>query len=651
MKRPVVWLISAFICGIILYFYFSAGLLIAMLGGCLYTLFAYRKPVYLLLIPALLSGVIPCAVFNRTKLDKPEKFDGRTVKISFTVTEVFPNGKYKIQTDKINGEGFKTEGYLYSKDSDYALFDTADASASFNAVKNFSKRNSFDYKTYLINRGVFFTAYQYGEGSKTGSSVPKITGKIALFRQKVLDRTKKISSFKNYGVFAAILTGDKTSLSSHTKDSFRKLGISHLLAVSGLHISIILGILSSILGIFRIKRLPKAIICTLFLLAAIPFMNSSPSVTRAAVMGIILLWSDIVRADNDSVTSMSIAAFVILVFRPYSVFDAGCILSFTATAGIVLLSPIIEEFFIKHFNSPHPCISVMLAAQTAIIPANIYYCGEFSYISFLTNLIFVPVFPVLVVLLISACVLPFVAPVLNAAADIYLGAAEQISRLPNIISETGAADPLLVLSAVPVFLFFMFGKRMKILFGLIALIFLSASGINLYNNMNYSHIYLVAADKTKAAVVKAPEKSVMIAECGIDKGSDYDIENIRAYLDGKGIKKINEVYFLGNPENAVHFKKDLRIEYDPDFPQKCETDLGGGIKLSENKTGIIVSGDKTVAAFADMFTEDEPCQAAYEFATSTLSTVFDTENRLSAKNKNVDITFDKNGVRKMKIDD
>ena len=95
-------------------------------------------------------------------------------------------------------------------------------------------------------------------------------------------------------------------------------------------------------------------------------------------MGIILLWSDIVRADNDSVTSMSIAAFVILVFRPYSVFDAGCILSFTATAGIILLSPIIEEFFIKHFNNAHPCISVMLAAQTAIIPANIYYCGEFS---------------------------------------------------------------------------------------------------------------------------------------------------------------------------------------------------------------------------------------------------------------------------------
>ena len=192
---------------------------------------------------------------------------------------------------------------------------------------------------------------------------------------------------------------------------------------------------------------------------------------------------------------------------------------------------------------------------------------------------------------------------------------------------------------------------MKILFGLIALILLSASGINLYNNIHYSHIYLVAADKTKAVVVKTPEKSVMIAECGVDNGSDYDIENIRAYLDGKGIKKINEVYFLGNSENAMYFKKDLRTEYDPDFPKKCKTDLGSGIKLSENKTGIIVSGDKTIAAFANMFSEDKPCQAAYEFATSTLSTVFDTENQLSAKNKNVDITFDKNGVRKMEIDD
>ena len=75
MKRPVVWFVSAFICGIVLYSYFSPGLLLVMLGCCLYTFFAYRRPIYLILIPALLAGTVsplarlmkflisPCVIF------------------------------------------------------------------------------------------------------------------------------------------------------------------------------------------------------------------------------------------------------------------------------------------------------------------------------------------------------------------------------------------------------------------------------------------------------------------------------------------------------------------------------------------------------------------------------------------------------------
>lgn len=650
MKRPVVWFVSAFICGIVLYSYFSPGLLLVMLGCCLYTFFAYRKPIYLILIPALLAGTVSCAAFDRVKVEKPVAYDAQTVKISFTVVGKEGSGRYKIKTTELNGKDFKSQGYYYS-DTDFKLFDTAEASVELNAVKNFSNSNTFDYKTFLINKGIFFTASANGSETVTGTDIPKITGRIAILREKVLKRIKNISYRENYGAFAAILTGEKSEISSVLKEAFRRLGLSHLLAVSGMHISILLGVITSVLGCIKIKRIPKALICTVFLIAVIPFMNSSPSVIRAAIMGIILLWADVIYGDNDSATSMSIAAFVILLFRPYSVFDAGCILSFTATAGIVFISPVISRFFNEHLGKPLSFLSVTIAAQIAVIPASIYYCEELSLLSLITNIVFVPVFSLLVILLILACIFPFLSTLLNLFGKLYFGAIVKISSFPNIVAQIKAVDPFIVLSAIPIFLFFKFNKRMKILFATLALVMLSVAGMNIYSNLNDSHIYFINADCVKTAVIKTPEKAVMIAECDIKNRNYYDFENIKAFLDSKGIRKLDEAYFLGSSENEQYFKKLIYREYAPDFPKKCDTDMGAGIKLQENNDTVFVVGKRKIAAFAHLFTGNDTCQSAYETGTATICTVFDDGKSISYDNKNTDIVFNKNGVQKMKIRD
>ena len=141
-----------------------------------------------------------------------------------------------------------------------------------------------------------------------------------------------------------ILLGETTGMQEEVKENFRTANISHILAISGMHISyLMLGIrivFKKLIG----KR--KSQIVTIAILVFYTFITGfSPSIVRAVIMGAISMGGEIFYRKNDVLTSISLSLLGILIYNPFLILHVGLQLSFIATFGIILLQPTILKIF------------------------------------------------------------------------------------------------------------------------------------------------------------------------------------------------------------------------------------------------------------------------------------------------------------------
>lgn len=207
---------------------------------------------------------------------------------------------------------------------------------------------------------------------------------------------------QSYGISAGIALGDVDSVSDPVSVAFRRSGISHLLVVSGLHVSMVA------LGLFHLlrKRLyarTAALITLPVLLVFMCLMGLTPSVIRAGVMVGIVLISHLFRRQADSLNSMGLAFVVLALVDPFCIYDIGLQLSFGATLGILQLyrplsAWLLDRLHLHPFKEPVwwrktllipllQSVAVTLSATVVTLPVTAIYFGEISLISPLTNLL------------------------------------------------------------------------------------------------------------------------------------------------------------------------------------------------------------------------------------------------------------------------
>ncbi len=209
---------------------------------------------------------------------------------------------------------------------------------------------------------------------------------------------------ENSSILVGIILGDKSDLDEEIQEDFRNASLSHILAVSGMHVTyVIMGIniiFKSILGKRRIY------IACIFVLIFYMFMtNFSPSITRAGVMGIILLLSKIIYTKNDIWTSLSLSLLVILIYNPFLLNNIGLQLSYGGVIGIIAfnkdilkilkniniknklykyrIKPKIQKFldYIKNV------LSVSISVQIVILPIILYKLNTFNPYFLISNLL------------------------------------------------------------------------------------------------------------------------------------------------------------------------------------------------------------------------------------------------------------------------
>lgn len=355
------------------------------------------------------------------------------------ITDI-PQEKPKSISCKVNleGENKKIICYLQKgiRSKQLEIGDEIVFNGKIERFKNFGNPDEFNYPAYMYNQGYAGSIYLYSDDwEATGLKSQSIPILALKCRQFILNKLKNLDlNPVEFSILSAIALGYKNDLSQDIQQSFRTTGTAHILAVSGMHVGIIYAIIFGITGVFG-KRLRKhfsiQIIIILCLWTYAFITGLSPSVIRATLILSVFCFSNIFSRKGFSYNNLFIAVFLMLLFKPFWLFDVGFQLSFCAVFSILFFHPLILKTVViknKYIGYIWSLFTLSLAAQIGTFPICLYHFGTFPTFFFITNLLIVPLVSVVMCLSILLICLVFITQI-----------------LPDNISETTCYLPLLLL--------------------------------------------------------------------------------------------------------------------------------------------------------------------------------------------------------------
>lgn len=318
--------------------------------------------------------------------------------------------------------------------------------------------NEFDFGAYLAENGMSAYATAKIEDVKIIASDRDFKSALIGIRAHISARIENLFPY-NASIIQALVLADRSHLSDDIRDSFQKTGITHLICISGMHVSVL-----AMAVLFFLKRIfsrKYAIGITFFLLFLYGILiGFTASYVRALIMFMIFSCAPIAGYPSDGVTRLSAALLLTLLISPEQIADAGFVLSYTATVGILLLyppllhligldgpshrKPLANAFaqFVRRILFYLPkLLCATLSAQLATLPAVIAFFGVQSVISVPVNLFCVPLcmlaYPIaLVAILLSYIWMPLGMAVAEIS-DFLLTALSQIALHSALFPITG----------------------------------------------------------------------------------------------------------------------------------------------------------------------------------------------------------------------
>ncbi|MBT4511292.1 MAG: DNA internalization-related competence protein ComEC/Rec2 [Chloroflexi bacterium] len=269
---------------------------------------------------------------------------------------------------------------------------------------------SFDFREYLARQGIYSTMYSPSEIAllDTGQK-PKPMEWIYSLRRSMSQSLEEALPEPQCSIAKAMLLGQRGSIASEVKDDFSTAGTSHLLAISGVHVSIVAGLaLSAGVWIFGRRRPTYFLLALAVIWLYVMLSGMSPSAVRAATMGSLWLYANWIGRPRSAFTALTFAAAVMLAFNPRLLSDVGFQLSFAAMTGLVFLTPLFQNWGRKVLGSHDGELSstinfvitgfaVTLGAVFATLPLISYYFGMISLMSLPATFFTLPAVPGIII--------------------------------------------------------------------------------------------------------------------------------------------------------------------------------------------------------------------------------------------------------------
>lgn len=280
--------------------------------------------------------------------------------------------------------------------------------------------------TKLFDRGKI-NSRQYGGNIKytlkcSEYNVRRYSGKtdvLSFLRSKLKDTLfDNIKDKDSASVAYAMITGEKDYISWEMSQTYKTSGLAHILAVSGMNISFLIICIGFLFSKIKGNRIIKFLITSAFIVFYCALCGFVPSVTRAGIMGIVMLLAKATGQRIDSLNSLGFSAIVLLLIKPLYIYDVSFLLSYASVFAIVclyskilhVLKKVFKGKILSHFAE---LIAMTLSANIGIYPLMAYYFNSFSLYSLLVNIVLLPLINIAFILLFAGCIFALIIPVLG----------------------------------------------------------------------------------------------------------------------------------------------------------------------------------------------------------------------------------------------
>ncbi len=443
-------------------------------------------------------------------------------------------------------------------------------------IRNAGNPGSFDYKRYSLFQGITHQVYLTTKDFETLTVTNKDRFKDFIFRCRswvVATLQKFIKGEKEQGLAEALLIGYKDDLDKNLVESYTNTGVVHIIAISGMHLALIYGLL-----VFLTKPLKRRqlnwlrvilILSALWLFTLLA--GAQASVVRSAVMFTCIAAGEALSRRASICNTLALSAFLLLAYNPFWLWDVGFQLSYAAVLSIVTFyQPIYNWFYFPNrvLDFFWKTMAISIAAQILTTPISLYHFHQFPVLFLLTNIIAVPTSSLVLFLEIGICVFAWLGPLANHLGQItewlirfmnsYIERIETVSFFFFFGFSLTIEQTLLLLIAFVTFCFWLMEKRKWMLWTGFAsfLLFICLRSLSFYD----------AYHQQKLVVYNVPKYPAI----DIISGRTYSFLGDSTLLSNDFIRN-----FHIQPSRVLH-----RISQKQSLPMECKEFEFGNKKIA-----------------------------------------------------------------------
>ncbi len=502
------------------------------------------------------AAVMAFGIHTAVRYRPAVKMDGRTGSFRGEVAEVSRyeggNSSY-ILKGRINGR-IPAKVTFYTGECEADIGDVIDiGSCSFSVP---SKDYLFDGESYYRSDGVFLSIGKASDITAVKCEGHRLKRAVDSYREQMIFDFRSALGAHSGQLLAGMVFGEKRGLDENIRTAVYRVGIGHMLAVSGLHVSVAVFVLMRLLKRLRVNKYAAFVLMECLLLFLVTLANYPVSAVRAAIMMNFVYAAGLFRRQNDTFNALAGAVLLICVIQPYVIYDEGFILSVAGTFGIGVAAPCLTKDMPKESIAQKALVSLatMLCTTVCVFPFSLLFFDETSLISPVTNVLLVPLCSVsmaaglLYALTGGAVDVLFISDVING---FILNIADSAARIGVTHFSCGSRPVvygLLICAVIVVFSFAVFrSRRFTCIITAAAFVFLfTGAGIERTQRNDGLIIAVLGKGSNSAVVVSCHGSAHVVDLSGNYRSAAY----VRKYLTRNGIERVEDIVLTNRIQSS-----------------------------------------------------------------------------------------------------